>query len=155
MGNNLRALIEKAGGTRFSRGLAESEARLCQGAVYVIPREAAPDIVQYPNLRLPNAGPAANHDCRLIVLTPSALCDDDDLNTVHVVPCSTSARGNCSPLDLDLTAVEGGFNKPSRAYVTIVQPALKSDLRAAGRTGVVSEATLQAMLARWMRLQRG
>lgn len=161
MSKNLRALFEKAGATRAQRGLADPGARLCQGAVYVIPREpetpgkASERVVGFPDLRLPGAGPRADHDCRVIVLTPSALCDDDDVNTVHVVPCSTSARGLCSPHDLDVAPTEPGFSKANRAYVSIIQPVLKSDLTAGGRTGVVSGETLRNLLARWERLRTG
>lgn len=86
---------------------------------------------------------------------PEALCDDDSLITVHVVPCSASARAPCFALDLDVSASEPGFTKPARAYVTIVQPVLKSDLKALARTGDVSPATLTALLARWQRLRTG
>ncbi len=161
LSRDLRALLEKAGATRSQRGLAAPEARLCQGAVYVIPREPetpgrlAESVVAFPALRLPGAGPRADHDYRVIVLTPSALCDDDELNTVHVVPCSTSARGLCSPHDLEIAATEFGFSKANRAYVSIIQPVLKSDLTASGRTGMVSGETLRNLLGRWERLRTG
>lgn len=115
------------------------------GAVYKIKDEA----IQFPLERLPDAGPRSKHTVRWVIVAQAAnFCRSAVPQTISVVPCSASSVIP-GPCDL-LLENESGFTEAKVvAYVSMLQPVLKSDLvEFCGYIGTGALPRFQAVLLR-------
>lgn len=113
------------------------------GAVFEVTDAA----IDFPESRLDGAGRREKHPYRFaIVVQDVSHCLNPKLKTVLVIPCSASSELKLPTVDLMLTD-EPAFSKAqSVAYVSLMQPILKSDLKK-GR-GDVRPETLVDLLRR-------
>lgn len=134
----------------LSRAKTAPQARVRPGAVYLILDE----VINWPKARDAQRG----HTQRfVIVLQDQELClPDRGPQTVMVIPCSSSGSGGAAPWDFLIPDGESGFDKTHViAYVSLVQPILKTDLNQ--YLGQVSKATVEEIKVRaqWlMAIQR-
>ena len=131
-----------------ARGLAPLKTvnLMLPGAVFNVP-----DLrVVLPEARVPGRGARTVHPTRPVILvSPTSHLRSGTLLTLLVVPCSASHKGVC-PDDFEIPANESAFDQPRVvAYVSLVQPMLKSDLGThAGQLSVEALAGLLAALKR-------
>jgi hypothetical protein len=120
------------------------------GAVWLIKDE----VLVWPEGR---DKPRGHEHHRVILLQDEELCRPSmGPATVMVIPCSSSGTGGAARWDYLLPEGEEGFDKPRIiAYVSLIQPILKTDLNQ--YNGQVSKETLTELKARaqWiMSIQR-
>ena len=85
--------------------------------------------INFPKERLPSAGPRDYHGTRRVIIVQAQVyCRAASPITLVVVPCSASSS-EVGPCDMVLPDGENGFTEPKVvAYVSLMQPVLKSDL---------------------------
>lgn len=140
-----RAYARKAQAARkLGLALPEVIKDACSGAVFAVKDEA----IVFPEERL--GGIRGKHATRRVILIQMPkLVTSARPCTISVVPCSASQGAPAGHWDLLLPSDEQGFDAPNVvAYVSLLQPILKSDLvKCYGFIRETTLLTIQSMIA--------